>query len=80
MSAAIGRVLRALIRAYQLMISPLIGPICRFEPSCSHYAIEAIELHGPARGFWLLIRRLLRCHPFHRSGWDPVPRGGRRGS
>lgn len=67
------QVLIALLRAYRYLISPLLGPSCRFSPSCSGYAIEAIRLHGAARGSWLAIRRILRCHPFHPGGWDPVP-------
>lgn len=60
------------IRLYQLMISPLFPPCCRFSPTCSQYALEAIHRHGPARGFWLALRRILRCHPFSRGGFDPV--------
>ncbi|HET7922777.1 MAG TPA: membrane protein insertion efficiency factor YidD [Gammaproteobacteria bacterium] len=63
----------ALIRAYQLVISPLLGPRCRFYPSCSAYAIEAIAQHGALRGGWLSLKRLLRCHPLHPGGVDPVP-------
>jgi putative membrane protein insertion efficiency factor len=66
-------ILIALIRAYQLFISPLLGNHCRFYPSCSQYAREAIEHHGALRGGWLAIRRLLRCHPWHPGGVDPVP-------
>jgi uncharacterized protein len=66
-------VLKILIRAYQLVLSPLIGPSCRFYPSCSHYAIEAIETHGSLRGAWLTIKRISRCHPWHEGGFDPVP-------
>jgi len=66
------RPLIGLIRLYQLFISPLIPPSCRFVPTCSQYAIDAIELHGPWRGMYLAIRRLLRCHPFNRGGFDPV--------
>ncbi len=62
-----------LIRVYQLGVSPLLGPRCRFFPSCSHYTAEAICKHGGARGVWLGLRRLLRCHPFHPGGFDPVP-------
>jgi hypothetical protein len=62
-----------LVRAYQLLISPLLGNHCRFYPSCSSYAIEAIERHGPAYGIWLAARRLSRCHPWHAGGYDPVP-------
>jgi hypothetical protein len=63
----------ALIRVYQLFVSPLLGNHCRFYPSCSQYAREAIEQHGALRGGWLAIRRLLRCHPWHPGGVDPVP-------
>lgn len=66
-------VLRTLIRAYQLLVSPLLGPRCRFHPSCSQYALEAIELHGALRGSLLALRRLACCHPFHAGGYDPVP-------
>jgi len=65
--------LRAAIRAYQLLLSPLIGPRCRHLPSCSDYAREALERHGSARGSWLALRRLARCHPWGTSGYDPVP-------
>jgi putative membrane protein insertion efficiency factor len=65
--------IRLLIRAYQRLISPLLGPRCRFYPSCSHYALEAVERHGALRGAWLAARRILRCHPFHPGGFDPVP-------
>ena len=61
------------IRGYQLAISPMLGPRCRFYPSCSCYAHTAIERFGVWRGFWLGIRRLLRCHPFAEGGYDPVP-------
>ena len=66
-------ILIALIRIYQLFISPLLGNHCRFYPSCSQYAREAIEQYGVLRGGWLAIRRLLRCHPWHPGGVDPVP-------
>ena len=64
------------IRAYQLLVSPLLGPRCRFYPSCSSYALEAIRAHGPLRGTWLAGRRLLRCHPWNAGGLDPVPFSG----
>ena len=63
----------ALIRVYQYVVSPLIGPSCRFMPSCSEYAREAVVTHGPLLGTWLALRRLLRCHPWGGEGWDPVP-------
>ena len=62
----------ALVRLYQLTLSPIFPPCCRFTPTCSHYALEAIEVHGPWRGAWLALRRILRCHPFHPGGFDPV--------
>jgi uncharacterized protein len=61
------------IRGYQLGVSPMLGPRCRFYPSCSCYALTAIERFGIWRGFWLGLRRLLRCHPFAEGGYDPVP-------
>ncbi|WP_245791869.1 membrane protein insertion efficiency factor YidD [Modicisalibacter ilicicola] len=63
----------AIIRLYQYGISPLLGPRCRFWPSCSNYAIEALRLHGPLKGGWLALRRILKCHPWHAGGIDPVP-------
>jgi uncharacterized protein len=63
-----------LIRFYQYFISPLLPPSCRFYPSCSQYALEAIECHGLPYGLYLGLRRLLRCHPFHPGGFDPVKR------
>jgi putative membrane protein insertion efficiency factor len=65
--------LMALIKAYKYFISPLLGPSCRFYPSCSSYGLEAIQLHGAAKGSYLTLRRLLKCHPFHEGGIDPVP-------
>ncbi len=67
------RLALVLIRGYQLTLSPFIGNQCRFHPTCSHYAAEAIERHGVVRGTWLATRRLARCHPFHPGGLDPVP-------
>jgi putative membrane protein insertion efficiency factor len=61
------------IRLYQWCISPLLGTHCRFEPSCSHYAHAAVAEHGACRGSWLAFKRILRCNPFGRSGYDPVP-------
>jgi putative membrane protein insertion efficiency factor len=65
--------LLAAIHAYRLLISPSLAPACRYEPSCSAYASEAIQRHGPLRGSWLALRRLLRCHPLRAGGFDPVP-------
>lgn len=64
---------RGILRSYQRFLSPFLGNNCRFHPSCSSYAIEALELHGAARGLLLSVRRLLRCHPWHPGGYDPVP-------
>ena len=65
--------LLAFLRAYQYAIRPLLGANCRFYPSCSDYAREAIARHGAGRGSWLTARRLARCHPYHPGGYDPVP-------
>jgi putative membrane protein insertion efficiency factor len=65
--------LLALLGGYQRWLSPLLGPRCRFAPTCSAYAVEAVTVHGAARGSWLAARRLARCHPFHPGGHDPVP-------
>ncbi|MFQ5519334.1 MAG: membrane protein insertion efficiency factor YidD [Mariprofundus sp.] len=64
---------RAIIRSYQLFISPVLPSHCAHSPSCSHYMIEAIDSHGILRGVWLGVKRLLRCHPFSKGGYDPVP-------
>jgi uncharacterized protein len=69
----LGAVIRGAIRAYQLLVAPILGPSCRYYPSCSHYAAEAVARHGPGRGSRLAVRRLLRCHPWGGSGYDPVP-------
>ncbi len=72
-----GRILSELIvlpiRFYQLAISPHLGANCRYVPTCSQYAIEALRVHGPLRGTWLAVRRICRCHPWGGSGYDPVP-------
>lgn len=62
-----------LLRAYRMFISPLYGRVCRYHPSCSAYALEAVTAHGAARGTWLSARRLARCHPWAAGGYDPVP-------
>lgn len=67
------RVVMALIRAYQLSLSHLVFTQCRFVPSCSRYTYEAVARYGALKGSWLGVRRILRCHPFHRGGYDPVP-------
>ena len=61
-----------LVKAYRYAVSPMLGPSCRFEPSCSCYAVEALERHGAARGTWLAAKRVCRCHPWHPGGYDPV--------
>ena len=71
--SVLGLAIRAMIRAYQLLIRPILPPSCHFYPSCSHYAAEAVALHGPGHGTWLALRRILRCHPWGDSGYDPVP-------
>jgi putative membrane protein insertion efficiency factor len=63
----------AAVAGYRRFISPLLPPRCRFEPSCSAYALEALRVHGAARGLWLAMARIARCHPFHPGGYDPVP-------
>ncbi len=70
----ISRLIRIFLRAYQLLLSPLLGCNCRFTPSCSHYAMQAVDAHGALKGSWLTLKRLLRCQPFGSSGYDPVPR------
>lgn len=67
------RILIGIIRAYQYLLSPWWGSQCRFTPTCSHYAVEALERHGALGGSWLAARRILRCHPWSAGGYDPVP-------
>jgi uncharacterized protein len=66
-----------LIQAYRYLVSPLLGNHCRYTPSCSEYALQAIAEHGPVNGTWLTLKRLGSCHPWHEGGYDPVPGNGR---
>ncbi len=70
-AAGLTRTLIFLVRAYQVVLSPLLGGSCRFQPSCSAYFLEAVQKYGPYRGTWRGIRRIMRCHPFHAGGYDP---------
>lgn len=67
------KILIGFVRAYQLLLSPLIGMHCRFQPTCSHYMVDAIKRYGAVRGTWLGLRRISRCHPYAKGGLDPVP-------
>ena len=67
--------IKAMVRTYQVLISSWMPPTCRFYPSCSQYMIEAVERFGPARGIWLGLKRLSRCHPWNDGGYDPLPEG-----
>jgi putative membrane protein insertion efficiency factor len=67
------KIIILLIRGYQLYISPLSGPHCRYTPTCSQYAIEAVQKYGAVKGGFLAVKRILRCNPFHEGGYDPVP-------
>ncbi len=69
----IARLLQLLVRLYRLLLGPVLPPSCRFYPSCSSYALQALERHGAIRGSWLTVRRLARCHPYCEGGVDPVP-------
>ena len=68
------RILLVVIRFYRSCISPFLPPMCRYQPTCSAYAMEAIERYGARRGGWMAVRRILRCHPWHEGGYDPVRR------
>ena len=72
------KLLIGLIQVYRYVLSPLLGPCCRYTPTCSQYAIEAISLHGVFRGSWLAIKRVGTCHPWHAGGYDPVPESEQR--
>ncbi|WP_413162252.1 membrane protein insertion efficiency factor YidD [Capilliphycus salinus ALCB114379] len=69
----INKIVVTLIKGYKMFISPLLPPSCRYQPTCSTYAIQAVERFGVIQGGWLAIKRILRCHPFHPGGYDPVP-------
>jgi putative membrane protein insertion efficiency factor len=73
MKACITKTMCGLVRAYQLLVGPVLPPSCRYYPSCSNYAIEALHRHGPVAGLWLAVRRILRCQPWGGDGVDPVP-------
>ena len=73
MKFLLSKPLIGLVRIYQWFISPFLPPSCRFYPTCSHYAIEALQRHGALKGFWLALRRVTRCHPWNAGGHDPVP-------
>ncbi|WP_373754164.1 membrane protein insertion efficiency factor YidD [Neisseria weixii] len=73
MNSPLAKMMLLLIRFYQYAISPLIPPRCRFTPTCSQYAVEAVQKHGALKGGWLALKRIARCHPFGGSGHDPVP-------
>ena len=72
-NAVVCAVLIFFVRVYKVVLSPLLGDCCRFEPTCSAYCVEALRAHGAIRGVWLTVKRLLRCRPFGSSGYDPVP-------
>lgn len=67
------RLLQLLIKGYQGFLRPWMPPLCRYQPSCSDYALQALQLHGPVKGSWMATKRICRCHPFHAGGYDPVP-------
>ena len=72
-SGAVARVFMSMVRGYRRYISPLLPDSCIYSPTCSDYMLEALQKYGAARGFWLGFKRIMRCHPFHRGGYDPVP-------
>jgi uncharacterized protein len=74
--SAVTRLLMLIVTGYRRGVSPLLMPRCRFAPSCSEYALQALAVHGALRGSWLAVRRIVRCHPFHPGGYDPVPPRG----
>ena len=71
--SVVARLVVLLIRGYQVTLSPLLPSACRYQPTCSHYALEAVERYGALKGAWLGAKRIVRCHPFHPGGYDPVP-------
>lgn len=73
MKRVAGRSIRLIIRGYQLLVSPVMPPSCRYLPTCSEYAMDAVQEHGPVRGLWYAMRRVVRCHPWGGEGYDPVP-------
>lgn len=72
------KLVQTLLKLYKYTLSPLLGPSCRYQPSCSSYACEAVEKYGVITGGWMSLRRILRCHPFHAGGYDPVPENTHR--
>ncbi len=76
----LGAILRVMIRGYQLLVSPVLPGACRYHPTCSAYAMEAVARHGPLLGCWLAVKRVARCHPWGGTGVDPVPGTGAGGS
>ncbi|RJP33041.1 MAG: membrane protein insertion efficiency factor YidD [Actinobacteria bacterium] len=75
MRRTVQHAIKAVIRAYQILISSWLPPTCRFYPSCSQYMLQAVERYGPVRGTWMGLRRLARCHPWNDGGYDPLPEG-----
>ena len=73
-SNVVTRLFMGAVRLYQITLSPFLGGQCRFHPTCSNYALQALESHGPGKGAWLALKRLLKCHPYHPGGFDPPPR------